>query len=46
LLPRAETPFHKGLSEDPWQHGSKITKKNFFIQLTIRVIINGTHIVQ
>ena len=30
LLPRSETPFCKGLPKDPWQRGSKITKKKFF----------------
>ena len=30
LLPRSRMPFYKALSKDPWQHGSKITKKNFF----------------
>jgi hypothetical protein len=42
LLPRSRMPFYKALSKDPWQHGSKITKKKIFFQFTARAIINGT----
>ena len=42
LLPRSETPFCKGLPKDPWQRGSKITKKKIFFQFIARAIINGT----
>ena len=41
LLPRSRMPFYKALSKDPWQHGSKITKKNFFYSPLVP-IINGT----